>query len=139
MAQGPNKTASDKPESPADAIPKLEQELRRGVIVLAALSQMDRPQYGYSLRQAMAAGGMSVEEGTLYPLLRRLEAQGFLVSEWKIEDGPPRRWYTLSPEGAKLRAGLIDSWRSLTGVVDGLIGGGAEPARAEPGRKRRAP
>ncbi|HEX5007453.1 MAG TPA: helix-turn-helix transcriptional regulator, partial [Hyphomonadaceae bacterium] len=81
-------------ERPEEASSKLEQELRRGVIVLAALSQLREPQYGYSLRQALAEQGMMVEEGTLYPLLRRLETQGLLASEWRIEDGPPRRYYT---------------------------------------------
>jgi PadR family transcriptional regulator, regulatory protein PadR len=109
-------------ERPDDASQKLEQELRRGVIVLATLSQLRAPQYGYSLRQALAEQGMSVEEGTLYPLLRRLETQGLLASEWRIEDGPPRRYYTLNPEGKKLLADLTTSWRNLVATVDGLIG-----------------
>jgi len=109
-------------ERPEDGNAKLDQELRRGVIVLATLSQLQTPQYGYSLRQALADQGMAVEEGTLYPLLRRLEGQGLLASEWRIEDGPPRRYYTLSAEGKKLYAALIVSWRSLVGVVDRLIG-----------------
>lgn len=109
-------------ETPEDVSAKLEQELRRGVIVLATLSQLREPQYGYSLRQALATRGMTIEEGTLYPLLRRMEGQGLLASEWRIEDGPPRRYYTLSPQGEKLFASLTQSWRNLTGVVDGLIG-----------------
>jgi PadR family transcriptional regulator, regulatory protein PadR len=109
-------------ERPEDASQKLEQELRRGVIVLATLSQLRTPQYGYSLRQALADQGMVVEEGTLYPLLRRLEGQGVLASEWRIEDGPPRRYYTLNPDGEKLLSDLIRHWRSLVATVDGLIG-----------------
>ena len=109
-------------ERPEDPSAKLEQELRRGVIVLAALSQLREPQYGYSLRQALAEQGMVVEEGTLYPLLRRLEAQGLLASEWRIEDGPPRRYYTLSEAGRKLYADLTGSWRGLVATVDALIG-----------------
>ena len=66
-------------------------ELRRGVLVLAVLSRLRSPQYGYSLRQALAEGGMPIEEGTLYPLLRRLESQGLLASEWNVEYAPPRR------------------------------------------------
>jgi PadR family transcriptional regulator PadR len=100
---------------------KLEQELRRGVIVLAALSQLRGWQYGYSLRQALAARGMPIEEGTLYPLLRRLEGQGLLTSEWRIEDGPPRRYYKLSTSGRALYTRLIDSWNSLSAIVEGLI------------------
>lgn len=109
-------------ERPDDASAKLEQELRRGVIVLAALSQLRSAQYGYSLRQALAERGLAIEEGTLYPLLRRLEAQGVLASEWRIEDGPPRRYYTLSAQGEELLVSLTQSWRNLAGIVDGLIG-----------------
>jgi DNA-binding PadR family transcriptional regulator len=108
-------------DTPEDVSAKLEQELRRGVIVLATLSQLRAPQYGYSLRQALAERGMTIEEGTLYPLLRRMEGQGLLASEWRIEDGPPRRYYTLSPQGEALFASLTQSWRNLTNIVDGLI------------------
>lgn len=121
--------APRQPETPEDVGAKLEQELRRGVIVLATLSQLREPQYGYSLRQALATRGMSIEEGTLYPLLRRMEGQGLLASEWRIEDGPPRRYYTLSPQGEALFASLTQSWRSLTGIVDGLIGEDKSPRR----------
>jgi PadR family transcriptional regulator PadR len=124
---------AERPEEPGG---KLEQELRRGVIALAALSQLREPQYGYSLRQALAAQGMVVEEGTLYPLLRRLEAQGLLASEWRIEDGPPRRYYTLSAEGKKLYAELTGSWRSLVDTVERLIG--ERPIGEDQSKKRRA-
>ena len=123
-------------ERPDEASAKLEQELRRGVIVLAALSQLREPQYGYSLRQALAEQGMVVEEGTLYPLLRRLEAQGLLASEWRIEDGPPRRYYTMSADGKKLYAELTQSWRSLVGTVERLVGD--KPAGEDQSKKRRA-
>lgn len=108
----------------AEAFLKLEQELRRGAIVLAALSQLRSAQYGYSLRQALAARGMEIEEGTLYPLLRRLEAQGLLVSEWRIGDGPPRRYYALSAEGKRLYQKLSKAWRDLGAVMDDLLGEG---------------
>lgn len=104
---------------------KLELELRRGAIVLAALSQLKTAQYGYSLRQALAARGMEIEEGTLYPLLRRLEGQGLLTSEWQIRDGPPRRYYVLSADGEQLYARLSTSWRALSVVMDDLIDDGA--------------
>lgn len=110
---------------------KLEQELRRGVIVLAALSQLQAWQYGYSLRQSLAARGMEIEEGTLYPLLRRLEGQGLLASEWRIEDGPPRRYYKLSPQGRALYGRLAQNWNALVETVGGLI------ADDEVGSKRK--
>jgi len=100
---------------------KMEQELRRGVVVLAVLSQLREAQYGYSLRQALTARGMPIEEGTLYPLLRRLETQSLLASEWRIEDGPPRRYYTLSTEGARALSELTASRRDLNAVMDRLL------------------
>ncbi len=100
---------------------KLEQDLRKGVLVLAVLSQLRGPQYGYSLRQALAERDMPIEEGTLYPLLRRLEGHGLLASEWRIDDGPPRRYYTLSAHGADTYRNLATAWGSLTSVVDRLL------------------
>lgn len=100
---------------------KQEMELRRGVVVLAVLSRLREPQYGYSLRQSLADEGMSIEEGTLYPLLRRLEGQGLLESEWRIEDGPPRRYYKLSPAGTRLYEELTVSWRQLVATLDRLL------------------
>jgi len=112
------------PQTPPPPDDKLEQELRRGVIVLAALSQLRGWQYGYSLRQALAARGMPIEEGTLYPLLRRLETQGLLESEWRIEDGPPRRYYRRSAEGSALYDRLTDNWNTLVATIGGLIAEG---------------
>ena len=100
---------------------KPDLELRRGVLVLAVLSQLRTAEYGYSLRQALAARDMPIEEGTLYPLLRRLEGQGLLASEWRIEDGPPRRYYRLSPAGERLYRDLTVSWRGLVATMDNLL------------------
>lgn len=100
---------------------KLELELRRGALVLAVLSRLRDTQYGYSLRQALAQRGMPIEEGTLYPLLRRLEKQGLLDSEWRIEDGPPRRYYKLNHAGEALLAELTASWNALTATMSGLL------------------
>ncbi len=104
-----------------NAVAKLDTELRRGVVVLAVLSQLRVAQYGYSLRQALAGQGMPIEEGTLYPLLRRLEDQGLLVSDWRIEEGPPRRYYKLSPKGTRLYSDLTASWHALVGTMDRLL------------------
>lgn len=100
---------------------KLEQDLRRGALVLAVLSQLGTRQYGYSLRQALSARGMPIEEGTLYPLLRRLEGQGLLSSEWLMDEGPPRRYYARSARGTELYRDLSVSWRSLSAVMDHLL------------------
>lgn len=106
-----------------DSLPKLQLELRRGALVLAVLSQLQRPRYGYSLRQALAGRGMTIEEGTLYPLLRRLDRQGLLDSQWRIEDGPPRRYYHLSAAGKTLLAQLEETWNDLVATVAGLLEG----------------
>ena len=102
---------------------KHEQDLRKGVLVLAVLSQLRTTQYGYSLRQALAERGMPIEEGTLYPLLRRLEGQGLLDSRWQVDGGPPRRYYELSPKGTELFRELSAAWGSLASVMDTLLEG----------------
>jgi DNA-binding PadR family transcriptional regulator len=104
-----------------EAAPKFEAELRRGFIALATLSQLRHPQYGYSLRQALAAHGVPIEEGTLYPLLRRLESQGLVASEWRIEDGPPRRYYVLNAEGRALYRRLTQAWRAQVSTMNNLL------------------
>lgn len=93
----------------------------RGAVVLAVLKQLMKAQYGYSLRQALLRAGIPVEEGTLYPLLRRLESQGLLSSEWRIEDGPPRRYYQLNPAGGHALANLSKTWRALTAAIDSVL------------------
>ncbi len=105
----------------AEAFGKLELELRRGVVVLATLSQLRAPRYGYELRQALAEQGMPIEEGTLYPLLRRLETQGLLSSEWKTDVGSPRRYYALNSEGRKLLKKLTHSWQGMNDTMTRLL------------------
>jgi PadR family transcriptional regulator, regulatory protein PadR len=102
---------------------KLEQELRRGVVVLAVLSQLRTLRYGYELRQTLLDKGLTIEEGTLYPLLRRLESQGVLRSEWRTGQGPARRYYALSADGADLYQRLTTSWRGLNKAMDHLLEG----------------
>src|ERR1700755_1423917 len=99
----------------------LRSELRRGSLILAVLAQLRTEQYGYTLRKALADHGMEIEESTLYPLLRRLETQGLLRSEWRIEDGPPRRYYSLNPDGRKLLKKLTESWRGMNDAMDRLL------------------
>ncbi|MCJ7738837.1 MAG: PadR family transcriptional regulator [Anaerolineae bacterium] len=100
---------------------KILQELRRGAIILAVLSQLREERYGYSLRERLSGLGFEVLEGTLYPLLRRLEAQELVVSRWEVGESRPRRYYHLSQEGEKALAGLIKEWSSLVEVIDRLI------------------
>lgn len=90
-------------------------------MVLATLSQLRTPRYGYELRQALADKGMPIEEGTLYPLLRRLEGQGVLASEWRIQEGPPRRYYALNAEGTALLERLATAWRGMNDAMTRLL------------------
>jgi len=102
---------------------KLLLELRRGVLMLAVLSQLKGEQYGYSLKQSLDELGMEINEGTLYPLLRRLESQGLLESDWQVvDDTRPRRYYKMSQEGETIFANLIQEWQSLVAVMNRLLG-----------------
>jgi DNA-binding PadR family transcriptional regulator len=93
---------------------KMVQELRRGVLALAVLSQLKTAQYGYSLINELSQKGLQIDQGTLYPLLRRLEADGLLESAWNTEGARPRRYYVISSLGLKLLELLIAEWRDLT-------------------------
>ncbi len=91
----------------------LRLELRRGSLILAVLAQLRAEQYGYTLRKALAKHGMAIDEGTLYPLLRRLETQGLLDSEWREEDKRNKRFYILSEYGKQILEQLFAEWKSI--------------------------
>ncbi|MDQ0465526.1 DNA-binding PadR family transcriptional regulator [Caulobacter ginsengisoli] len=103
---------------PTDVFENLKQELRRGALTLAVLSQLRVERYGYTLRVALSDLGLEIEEGTLYPLLRRLESQGLLVSEWREEDRRNKRFYRLSPEGEATLDRLLAEWRSINSSLE---------------------
>jgi PadR family transcriptional regulator PadR len=98
-------------------------ELRRGCLILAVLAELRTERYGYVLRQSLAASGMAIEENTLYPLLRRLETQGLLVSQWREEEKRNKRFYRLSPGGENILGQLLEEWtginRSLNRIIEG--------------------
>ena len=100
---------------------KLVLELRRGILVLATLSKLGEAKYGYSLMQELATNGLDIEQGTLYPLLRRLEDQGLLESQWNVEGSRPRRYYQLSPDGVEVLRSLSQEWTGLVAVMDDLL------------------
>jgi len=99
----------------------LRLELRRGCLVLAVLSALRSEQYGYTLRKALADQGMEMDEGTLYPLLRRLESQGLLVSQWREEDKRNKRFYRLSPDGKVILKQLLAEWDSIGSSLNGIV------------------
>ena len=105
----------------AEQVERVTSELRRGIVVLAVLSQLDEPQYGYSLMRVLAARGLEIEEGTLYPLLRRLEKRKLLQSEWQVGESRPRRYYKISRLGVDVLTKLVQEWGDMVSVMDGLL------------------
>src|SRR6201993_3040911 len=99
----------------------LRLELRRGSLVLAVLTQLRGEQYGYTLRKSLAEHGMEIDEGTLYPLLRRLESQGLLVSEWREEEKRNKRFYKLSSDGKLILKQLLAEWQSINSSLNAML------------------
>ena len=104
-----------------DLFETLRLELRRGCLIVAVLAALRTEQYGYTLRKALAGHGMMIDEGTLYPLLRRLESQGLLVSEWREEDKRNKRFYCLSADGKQILKQLVAEWESMDSSLDGIL------------------
>ncbi len=96
-------------------------ELRRGVIVMAVLSQLREEQYGYSLINSLKQAGLEIDQGTLYPLLRRLEGQGLLQSNWRVEADRPRRYYVISDEGRALLPRLKEEWTGIVSMMGRML------------------
>ena len=99
--------------SHSELFENLRLELRRGCLVVAVLAALRSEQYGYTLRKALAEHRMEIDEGTLYPLLRRLESQGLLLSEWREEDKRKKRFYKLSPGGKQILKQLHTEWQLM--------------------------
>jgi PadR family transcriptional regulator, regulatory protein PadR len=110
---------------PDETFENLRLELRRGSLTLAVMVELQTERYGYILRKALAEQGMEIDENTLYPLLRRLESQGLLVSEWREEANRRKRFYRLSKEGKAILERLIGEWRSINSSLETVLGTGA--------------
>ena len=106
---------------PADLFENLRLELRRGCLTVAVLAQLRAEHYGYTLRKALGELGLAIDEGTLYPLLRRLESQGLLVSEWREEEKRNKRFYRLSPVGRQILKQLLAEWQQLNQSLDRIV------------------
>jgi len=107
---------------------KIGAELRRGLIQVAALSLLQQRLYGYQLVKILASFGLETEEGTLYPLLRRLETQGLLHSEWDTQGARPRKYYVLSKEGLDALPRFEAAWREVAQSVTSILEHAAAPA-----------
>jgi PadR family transcriptional regulator PadR len=104
-----------------EILENLKLELRRGCLIVAVLAQLRTEQYGYTLRKALADDGLAIDEGTLYPLLRRLETQGLLVSQWREEDKRNKRFYKLSPAGERILTQLLEEWQNINTSLDKIL------------------
>ena len=103
-----------------NAFEHLRLELRRGCLVLAVLAKLRSEYHGYALVKALREGGLEIDENTLYPLLRRLENQKLLASDWRVEDKRNKRFYRLSEEGRAALAWLLEEWRNINGAIERL-------------------
>jgi PadR family transcriptional regulator, regulatory protein PadR len=99
----------------------LRLELRRGCLTLAVLAQLRQERYGYTLRKALADDGLVIDESTLYPLLRRLEAQGLLASQWREEEKRNKRFYRLTPDGEQMFTQLLAEWNAINASVTATL------------------
>jgi PadR family transcriptional regulator PadR len=108
-------------QSGAELFENLKLELRRGCLVVAVLAQLRKEQYGYTLRKALADDGLEIDESTLYPLLRRLESQGLLISEWREEDKRNKRFYRLSPIGEGILTQLLEEWQRINASLEKIL------------------
>lgn len=99
----------------------LKLELRRGCLALAVLTQLRTERYGYTLRKALAEDGLEIDESTLYPLLRRLETQGLLVSQWREEDKRNKRFYRLSEQGEQVLNQLLNEWQRINASLSKIL------------------
>lgn len=107
--------------SNGEVFENLRLELRRGCLTLAVLTQLRTERYGYTLRKALADDGLEIDEGTLYPLLRRLESQALLVSQWREEEKRKKRFYKLSPTGEETLAHLLAEWERINTSLNKIL------------------
>jgi PadR family transcriptional regulator PadR len=109
-------------ENTLDPVQNIMLELRRGILAIVVLSQLNQEQYGYSLLKLISDQGLAIDQGTLYPLMRRLEAQGLLQSDWRIADETrPRRYYVISPKGREALAQLKAEWAGTVDTVQKML------------------
>ena len=106
-------------------------ELRRGTVILCVLAKLKEPTYGYSLISSLAHTGITIEANTLYPLLRRLESQGLLRSEWNTEGAKPRKYYCITDFGSEVLAELTQHWQATVQSLDAVLKEERSEARSD--------
>jgi len=107
-----------------------QAELKRGVLQIAVLALLRRSSYGYDLLRTLGDAGLETEEGTLYPVLRRLEKEQLLVSEWNTEGSRPRKYYRTTDRGRTVLDALVADWTAVNGALRTALGaaGGTDGA-----------
>ena len=108
-----------------DLMTNLTSELRRGTLILSVLSQLGEAKYGYALVQSLEEKGVEIDPNTLYPLLRRLEKQGLLSSEWDVGESKPRKYYRRTPMGDDIYRELKAQWEQLSFNMERILREGA--------------
>ena len=106
-----------------DTVSGLVLELRRGTLILLVLSQLREPMYGYSLVKKLNDNGIPIDANTLYPLMRRLEGQGLLQSQWDTGESKPRKYYQINRDGQAVLEKAKDYWKVFSSNVDSLLEG----------------
>lgn len=119
-----------------EVLENLRLELRRGSLIIAVLAQLSSEQYGYTLRKSLEEHGITIDEGTLYPLLRRLETQGLLVSEWREHEKRNKRFYRLSAAGEEILEFLLEDWEALSASLQSIL---QRPVSAPATQSKTAP
>jgi DNA-binding PadR family transcriptional regulator len=104
----------------SEKLEAMRLELRRGILILAVMTALRNEQYGYSLRKALGAVNIDIEEGTLYPLVRRLKSYGLLNSRWSNEEGRKRRYYKISERGEEILTVLKSDWEKLNTSITSI-------------------
>ncbi|MEN8904331.1 MAG: helix-turn-helix transcriptional regulator [Clostridiales bacterium] len=104
-------------------VQNLQHEMKRGILVLVVITQLENLQYGYSLIQDLKMKGFVIEQNTLYPLLRRIEKQGLLESVWQIENNRTRRYYKTSKLGLEVKEKLTKDWNVMIKTLSNILGG----------------
>ncbi len=116
-----NKARGDNVGEKKETLENLLLELRRGTLVLSVLSQLKEPKYGYALVQGLEGQGVRIETNTLYPLLRRLEKQGLLASDWETGGSKPRKYYRRTASGDEVYKELKEQWQGISRTMEKLL------------------
>ena len=109
-----------------ETMQNLLTELRRGSLTLAVLGSLREPRYGYALLQTLQEQHIEIEANTLYPLLRRLESQELLTSDWDTSESRPRKYYVISGKGKEIFAQLMREWGNMQESIEAICGKGGE-------------